>query len=367
MSVQANQSVSRVDSSPFDRSRAEAFGQRVAESMNGAAIALMISLGHKAGLFRTLAQLPPATSEEIALAAGLHERYVREWLGAMVTGRVVEYDAGTATYFLPAEHAASLVSSPGGVNLAVTVQFAPLLARVEDDVLHCFRHGGGVPYENFHGFHDVMQEESSQSVVAGLEAWVLPLVAGLEERLERGIDVLDVGCGQGRAMMTLAARFPRSRFAGYDLSPEAVAEASAEAKRRGLSNVRFEARDVTRLGELRRYGLITAFDAIHDQKAPAAVLSEIQAALRTDGVFLMQDIAASSHLERNLSHPLAPFLYTISCMHCMTVSLAQGGAGLGTVWGEELAVSMLGDAGFARVEVHRLPHDIQNNWYVARL
>ncbi len=372
MSVQANKLVNREDltrdaSLPFDPARAEAFGARVVETLNGGALALMMSLGHRAGLFETLAALPPATSEEIALAAGLHERYVREWLGAMVTGRVVTYDPAAKTYFLPAEHAASLTSTPDGVNLAIPMQFLPVLAGVESDVLHCFRHGGGVPYEKFERFHETMQEESSQSVVAGLDAHVLPLVPGLVERLERGLDVLDVGCGLGRAMLALAARFPRSRFAGYDLSPEAVAAANAEARRRGLPNVRFEAKDVTRLGELRRYGLITAFDAIHDQAAPAAVLFEIQAALRTDGVFLMQDIAASSHLERNLEHPVAPFLYTISCLHCMTVSLAQGGAGLGTVWGEELAVDMLKAAGFRSVEVNKLPHDIQNNWYVARL
>jgi SAM-dependent methyltransferase len=133
-----------------------------------------------------------------------------------------------------------------------------------------------------------------------------------------------------------------------------------------VANARFEERDAARIGERHQYDLITAFDAIHDQIEPARVLDEIAAALRPDGLFLMQDIAASSHVEKNETHPLGPFLYTVSCMHCMTVSLSGGGAGLGAVWGEELALRMLGDAGFGDVVVKRLPHDIINNYYLAR-
>jgi 2-polyprenyl-3-methyl-5-hydroxy-6-metoxy-1,4-benzoquinol methylase len=132
----------------------------------------------------------------------------------------------------------------------------------------------------------------------------------------------------------------------------------------GLSNVRFEVKDVTMLGEVGRYDLITAFDAIHDQARPATVLFNIATALRPEGVFLMQDIAGSSHVHNNLDHPIAPFLYTISCMHCMTVSLAQDGEGLGTMWGEEKALEMLAEAGFNNVAVKQLPHDFQNNYYI---
>jgi cyclopropane fatty-acyl-phospholipid synthase-like methyltransferase len=183
--------------------------------------------------------------------------------------------------------------------------------------------------------------------------------------LERGIDVLDVGCGAGLALNELARKFPHSRFVGYDFSDEAIAAARREAKTRGLTNLKFEVRDVANLDQRAAFDLVTAFDAIHDQRDPGKVLSEIQSALREDGIFLMQDIAASTHLQNNIGHPVGPFLYTISTMHCMTVSLALGGAGLGTCWGEEMAQQMLSDAGFAGVKVERLAHDIMNNYYIA--
>ena len=125
-------------------------------------------------------------------------------------------------------------------------------------------------------------------------------------------------------------------------------------------------RDASELEHEERFHLITAFDAIHDQARPDAVLAAIARALRPDGVFLMQDIAGTSRVEEDVKHPLSPFLYTVSCMHCMTVSLAQGGRGLGAMWGREKATRMLEAAGFAKVEVRSLPHDPINQYYVAR-
>jgi cyclopropane fatty-acyl-phospholipid synthase-like methyltransferase len=202
--------------------------------------------------------------------------------------------------------------------------------------------------------------------VAALTDSILPLAEGLDKRLKSGIDVLDIGCGSGRAVCKIAAEFPNSRFVGYDLCQDAVATARAEAQRLGLTNARFEVRDVSQLGEKQQFDLITAFDAIHDQAKPDVVLREIFSALRPGGTFLMQDILASSRLENNLENPIAPLLFTISTMHCMTVSLAQGGAGLGTCWGRELAEKMLADAGFQDVVVEKLPHDDMNYYYIAR-
>jgi 2-polyprenyl-3-methyl-5-hydroxy-6-metoxy-1,4-benzoquinol methylase len=350
----------------LDQVRAEAFGQRIVETVNSAALSLMISIGHRTGLFDTLADMPPATSVQIAEQAGLSERYVREWLGAMLTGGVVEYDAACGTYWLPPEHAASLTRDASPNNAAVFTQWIAVMGGVEDQVVEAFSHGRGVPYSAYHRFHEVMAEESGQTVVAALLEHILPLVDGLSERLEAGIDVLDIGCGAGRALIELAAAFPASRFTGYDFSEEGIAAARAEARRRELNNIRFEVRDVAEVDEAEAYDLVTAFDAVHDQARPARVLRNVAAALRPDGVFLMQDIAACSHVHGNLDHPVGTLIYTISCMHCMSVSLAHGGPGLGAAWGREKALEMLRDAGFRDVSVRTLDHDIMNYYYIAR-
>ena len=267
--------------------------------------------------------LSPSTSAQIAEAANLNERYVREWLAAMSVGKIVEYDPEDETYHLPPEHAAWLTRAASPNNFAVTAQFIPLISSVEDGIVESFRNGGGLPYSAFPRFHEAMAEHSGQTVVATLTDHILPLVPGLTGRLEEGIDVLDVGSGSGRALNHLARTFPNSRFVGYDLSKEAIAHARAEATEHGTTNVRFEVKDATVLDEKASYDLITSFDAIHDQAHPAAVLRGVAEALRDDGVYLMQDIAGSSHVHKNMDHLIGTYLYTVSTMHCMTVSLPR--------------------------------------------
>jgi 2-polyprenyl-3-methyl-5-hydroxy-6-metoxy-1,4-benzoquinol methylase len=349
-----------------DQEKTEAFTARMVGVLNGALLALMTSIGRQTGLFETMAARPPSTSEAIAAAAGLSERYVREWLGAMVTGGIVVYDAARHTYVLPPEHAAVLTNAAGGRNVARFMQYIPMLAEVEADVIRSFRQGGGVPYARYPRFQALMAESSGLRFDHLLLQKVVPLT-GLAAGLDRGLDVLDIGCGQGHAVNLLARAFSQSRFVGYDFAETGVAAAQAEAEALSLANARFAARDVATLGEHEAYDLITAFDVIHDQARPHDVLREVARALRPDGTFLMVDVRASSDLEGNIGHPLGPFLYGMSTMHCMTVSLALDGAGLGTVWGEEKALAMLREAGFASVDVHQLgPDDPLNNYYLAR-
>ena len=156
-------------------------------------------------------------------------------------------------------------------------------------------------------------------------------------------------------------------FTGAGISEEGIEAGRRLAEREGLTNLFFEVRDAVDLGLADAYDLVCTFDAVHDQADPQKVLNEIARVLRPDGVYLMQDIKASSHVEKNHDHPLGTLLYTISCMHCMTVSLAQGGAGLGAMWGRELAQTMLAEAGFGKSSIHELSHDPQNDYYVNRL
>jgi SAM-dependent methyltransferase len=356
-------------STTYDESRAEAFAGRVLDILNDGAVAVMMSVGHRTGLFDALRESGPATSEELAAAAVLNERYVREWLGAMTTGRIVELDPATSRYSLPAEHAAWLTRAASPDNLAVEAQWITSLSTVEDDIVECFRSGGGVPYERYPRFHEVMAEESAQTVLSVLFSHILPLVPGMSEQLEDGASLLDLGCGRGRALLMLAERFPASTFRGYDLSTDAVAFASEQARERGLENVSFEQRDLSSFdedAEPEAFAFVTTFDAVHDQARPLALLRGIRRTLALEGVYLMQDIQGSSHHHENLDHPGGPLLYMISCMHCMTVSLAQGGDGLGAMWGEQRARELLAEAGFTSVDVHLLEHDPFNAYFVVR-
>jgi ubiquinone/menaquinone biosynthesis C-methylase UbiE len=287
----------------------------------------------------------------------------------MVTGGVVDYVPDTKTYRLPPEHAAYLTRKAGADNFAVFMQYAAVMGEVEDEILTCFREGGGVPYERFHRFHEVMAEDSGQSVLSSLESHILPLVSGLTEKLKAGIRMLDVGCGSGRIINKLASMFPKSDFTGMDLSSDAINTAKKEAGISGISNVEFIVKDLCNFDQsapVEQYDLVTTFDAIHDQGKPLNVLKGIYRALKPDGVYLMQDISGTSRLEKDIEHPIGTFLYTISCMHCMTVSLAQNGEGLGAMWGEEKTKEYLKRAGFGTVKVNKLAHDIQNNWYEVR-
>ena len=351
---------------PPDQTAVDAFAESLLSTLNNGSLCLMLSVGHRTGLFDTMSRLPPSTSDEIAAGAGLNERYVREWLGAMATGRVVDVDAG-GRYWLPPAHGASLTRAAGAANMAPFAQYIAVLGSVEDDIVDCFRKGGGVPYSRFGRFHEVMAEDSGQSVMSSLESHIIPLVPGLADRLARGIDVLDVGCGRGRILNRLAVLYPASRFVGMDLSREAIDWARAEAAAAGSSNVTFVGADLSDFqesSEPSRFDVVTTFDAVHDQAQPLNVLKGIRRTLRPDGVYLMQDISGTSHVHQDVDHPMGPFLYTISCMHCMTVSLAQGGEGLGAMWGEATTRKYLERAGFSSVVTHKLAHDIQNNWYV---
>jgi ubiquinone/menaquinone biosynthesis C-methylase UbiE len=350
----------------LDPGKTEEFAGRMVGLLNSSMLSLMTSVGHRTGLFDMMATLAPSTSAQVATAAGLDERYVREWLNAMTVGRFVDYDAATGTYVLPPEHAASLTRAAGPGNMANMAQFTSLMGGVEDDIVECFRAGGGVPYARFPKFQELMAEMSGEVHEAALIEGELALVDGLTDRLREGIDVCDIGCGQGHAINLMAREFPNSRFTGLDFSEEGIATAQKEASELGVTNATFEVKDAATLDGSAQYDLITVFDAIHDQAKPDVVLKGISDSLKPGGVFLCVDIAGSSNVEDNLEHPLGAMLYSVSTFHCMTVSLALDGAGLGTMWGEQKADEMFRQAGFTSVETKRVPEDILNVYYVCR-
>jgi SAM-dependent methyltransferase len=348
----------------LDGKRVQAFARKIFGLYTSGFVALLVDLGHRMRLFDAMAT-GPGTSEEIARRAGCNERYVREWLAGMATAEMIEYDAATRRFTLPAEHAVCL-TGPSSRNLAPTSQNVTLLAKRLERVAQCFRNGGGVSYAEYQPDFSEAQDASWRRLYDGLLIkGFLPAVPGLVDRLRAGIRVGDVGCGTGHAVNLMAREYPQSTFIAYDLSPDAIGRARAEARDMGLANARFEEMDVTHLPTTPPFDVLMSFDAIHDQRDPAAVLARIHQALAPDGVYLMLEPRASSRLEENIGNPFAPYMYGMSVLHCMTVSLAEGGTGLGTAWGQQLARQMLAEAGFTAVDVVDAPGP-QNSIFICR-
>ncbi|EPR43782.1 methyltransferase type 11 [Desulfovibrio sp. X2] len=384
---------------PRDRAaERDAFAARMTGILNASALGLAMAVGYRSGLFEAMdptvdgADLPLGAAA-IAERAGLSARYVREWLGAMAAGgvvRLVPGEEGEDLFLLPPGHADLLTLRAGPANLGVYAQEVPLLAQCGlDRVVEAFADGRGIAYEHYLRFGTFMEGLAEAKQRRLLLETFLPAVedGALLERLRRGIRVCDVGCGEGLAVRLMAAAFPASSFPGLDIRAEAVAAARDKARQEGLANVRFLVRDAaampdaddTRLSGsamdaessyekdfVSGFDYITSFDAIHDQTRPAEALSAIRAMLAPGGAFSMVDIAAHTRLADNLDHPLAPFLYTVSLMHCLPVGLVDGGAGLGMMWGRELAERMLREAGFLRVEVAPVPCDVFNLHFYCR-
>jgi 2-polyprenyl-3-methyl-5-hydroxy-6-metoxy-1,4-benzoquinol methylase len=304
---------------------ASVYAGRITRTLNNGFIGLMISIGHRLGLFDVLATMPPSTSEQLAAAAGLAERYVREWLAAMTTAHILDYDERAATYFLHVEYAAVLSRGAGTNNLAPVAELLSLLASTEDLVVEGFRSGGGVPQETYERLDGVVAAEKRLIVDESYVDALLDLVPGMRMHLDLGARVLDAGSGDGTLLQVMTDLFPRSTFRS--------------------------APDPATLDEPRTYDLVLAFDAIHQHPFPRVVLRNIAASLKRDGIFLMQEIAASSHLSRNIDHPFAPMLYALSTMHSIPLALGQEGEALGRMWGKERAAKMLGEAGVQKREV----------------
>ena len=352
----------------------KSFSQKMTDILNYGALNLAMAIGYRTGLFDTMDLFDePGDVDAIAEKAGLDSRYVKEWLGVMATGGIVEItadDDGRDLYFLPKAHGDLLTRRAGNANLGVYTQEIPLLTSCAmEAVTECFKSGEGVGYDHYPRFQAFMTELANAKHRQVLVEKFLPWVAGgmVAERLQSGIQVCDLGCGEGVATVLMAREYPESRFVGIDISEEALEAAQKEAESMKLENVKFVLLDAAAEQSRDRFkeffDYITAFDAIHDQTRPLAALQSVHAMLKPGGIFSMIDIAAESQIQGNMNHPMGPFLYTISLMHCMPVGLVDGGTGLGMMWGRQKAVEMLKETGFEQVEVETIPEDPFNLHY----
>jgi SAM-dependent methyltransferase len=346
-----------------DPAAVEAFVGRVLADTTAAMVTTLSALGDRLGIYQDLATNGPGTSAELAERTGLNERYLREWCSGLAAHGYLTYDPASGQFALPPEHVPALAEENGPVFFGGVHEMLTGINGALDGVADAFRNGGGVP-QSAYGSH---WWDGMERFTAGwfenflLQEWI-PAMPAVNEALERGALAADVGCGRGRALVKLAQAFPASRFAGYDLFAPSLARGRELARAAGVADrVTFEQRDAA-AGLPETYDLIFTFDVVHDAVDPIGILRAIRAALRPGGRYVCLDINASHRLEDNAG-PLGAMFYSFSVLYCMTTSLAEGGAGLGTCGFTEKAVRRLcAEAGFG--DVRRVPLDNPfNNLY----
>ncbi len=347
----------------MEQERIEQLASRVVGDMGGAFTMALGYIGDRLGLFRALAEAGPLTSEELAAKTGLNERYVREWLRAMVAAEYIEYDANSRKYVMTEEQAFVLANEDSPMFVGGAFHFTtPSILNVPK-ILDAFRHGGGISYSEI---GDEIPEAIERFFRPGyvhflVRDW-LNTVPGLTARLARGAQVVDIGCGCGQSTIAIARAFPASRVLGIDYHRPSIARARKLAATYHLPNVEFLEGPAHEIPRERRYDLICSFDCIHDMVDPRATLRAIHDALADDGVYVWSEPNASAQAHEN-RNPLGKVFHAISPLHCMTVSLAHNGEGLGTVIGEEGARALAAEAGFAAFE--RLPIENPFNQFFA--
>ena len=348
--------------STLDNTKLDSFMNKIFSDLGGTYVTLLCAIGDRLNLFKDLAANGPATSQELSQRTRVNERYVREWLSALTCAGYLEYDSKSMRFTLPLEHSPALADEGGPVFIGGTHQELFALTKNLNRLVDVFQKGGGIPIEEFDENEFAGTERFTATWFENylLQQWI-PAVPDIQVKLEKGALVADVGCGRGRALIKLAQAYPKSRFVGYDIFEQAISYANTNAASAGVSDrVRFVQLDVTQekkdednsLPE-KYYDIITTFDVVHDMVNPRAALRSIRKAIKDNGIYLMLEINAKDRLEDNTG-PLGAFFYSMSVLYCMTVSLAAGGEGLGTVGLPESKVRLFcKEAGFSRV--NRVP------------
>jgi 2-polyprenyl-3-methyl-5-hydroxy-6-metoxy-1,4-benzoquinol methylase len=339
-----------------------AFLGRVLGDMEATYTSVLVAIGDRLGLFRALAPAP-ATADELASLTDTSERYVAEWLAALTAAGYVEHDSDTGRYTLPPAHAVAFADEGNPFCVAGMYENFLGLTGVLEQVTDAFRTGEGVRYAEYPpSVFDGMARMSGTALENVLVPKWLPMVPDLVGRLEAGARVADVGCGQGRAVLTMARAFPKSTFVGIDAHRPNVENASARAGALGLGDrVQFQAGDAA-TGVPGPFDVVCLFDVLHDSADPAALLRSVRSGLAEGGTLLV--------LEPNTTGgptgPVASIQYGMSVLYCMSVSLGSGGPGLGTCGTPEPVVRRLcEEAGFASVD--EIPiENFMNRMYAVR-
>jgi SAM-dependent methyltransferase len=349
--------VTAIAAAGLDRDAIGAFAGKVFQMARDSIVMAVAAVADEVGLFSLLAAAgKPLSAAELATAGGLSERYVLEICSCLSCAEWVEYDAAADTFSISPEHAKLLTDPIFPIGVGGWLQMVPALHRAVPGVAAATRAAEtvtGVPMASFSewGFTAGMDRMNTPGIIAGYVKKWLPMCPAAVAILEAGgAQVADLGTGCGAVAIALAAAFPACTVLGIDLDPYSIERAKAAAAPLGLSNLSFVCRDMAELAA-GRFDLITNHDCIHDLKDPVGVLRVVRRALKpTTGLFFSSEPKSGENLAENLG-PAMTVGYGISTMHCMTVSLAQGGLGLGFAFGPNKYASLAKEAGFDGFEL----------------
>lgn len=337
----------------LDWDKARKFLFQVNGDIGAAMLGAMNYIGDKLGIFKALADAGWVTTQELADRAGLNERYIREWLGAVTSAGYVTYDPATKKFMLPPEHAMVLAREESPFFMGGFIEMVIPNVTMAPKIAESFRNGGGVSQSEYPAETWEAMERASAGMYRNqlIKKW-LPTMPQVIETLSAGGSAADIGCGSGRAAIALATAFPKAKIFGFDVHPASIERARGNAKAAGVDDrITFEARDATKLPE-NQFDFISTFDVVHDSVDPVALLKSIRRAMKSDGTYLMLEVNVSPNLEENIG-PTGKMMYSVSTLYCMTVSLAHGGAGIGACMGEPKARELVAEAGFSKFR--RLP------------
>jgi SAM-dependent methyltransferase len=323
-------------------------GQMLSD-LGGAASVAMVRMGDSLGLYRTLHEKGEMTCEDLAVAAGLHERYLREWLSHQAASNYLAYDPERKTFSLPPEQAMLFAIEDSPVSMLGAFDSVAAWADGQSKVQAAFQKGGGVAWGDHSAclFCSVARFFRPGYLHNLVQNW-LPALNGVVEKLQAGARVADVGCGHGWSTVLMAQAFPKSQFFGFDFHPGSIEQARAHAREHSVENVRFEvgtAKDYTE-SEL---DLVAFFDCLHDMGDPTGAAAHVKKSLNTDGTWMVVEPMAGDKLEDNIN-PLGRIYYAASTMVCVPTSLAQEvGAALGAQAGERKLREVVTAGGFRTV------------------
>ena len=325
----------------------EFLGKMVTE-MGAAANGALIILGDKLGLYKSLAANGPMTSVQLSETTATTERYVREWLSAQAASEYIEYDAETESFFMTPEQTAVFgnVDSP----VLMTGAFYGIASMYIDEpkIEQAFQSGEGVPWRDHDGCLFCGTEKFFRpSYKANLISSWIPALDGVEEKLQKGAKVADVGCGHGVSTVVMAKAFPNSEFIGYDFHDESLEHASALAKEEGVNNISFIMASAKTF-KANDCDLITFFDCLHDMGDPVGACAHVVKSLKPDGTCMIVEPFANDTLQENLN-PVGRAFYAFSTMICTPSSISQEvGLGLGAQAGEKRIKNVAMSGGFSR-------------------